>query len=223
MSIADLRRDYRARALSEAEADPDPIVQFRRWLDDAIRAELLDATAMTLATTAADGAPDARIVLLKDVTGDGFTFFTNYDSAKAAQIERDPRASLVWFWAELERQVRVTGTASRATAAASDAYFASRPLDSQLGAWASPQSQVISGRDVLDSAVAAAAARFAGGAVPRPACWGGYVVAPTVIEFWQGRANRLHDRLRYRRASGGAWLDARAPGAVDRGLALLIA
>ena len=116
MSIADLRRDYRARALTEAEADPDPIVQFRRWLDDAIRAELLDATAMTLATTAADGAPDARIVLLKDVAGDGFTFFTNYDSAKAAQIDRDPRASLVWFWAELERQVRVTGTVSRATA-----------------------------------------------------------------------------------------------------------
>jgi pyridoxamine 5'-phosphate oxidase len=206
MAIADLRRDYRARALSEDQAHADPIEQFRQWLDEALRAELLDATAMTLATVGVDGAPDARIVLLKDVSAAGFTFFTNYDSAKAAQIDRDPRASLVWFWAELERQVRVTGTASRATAAASDAYFASRPLDSQLGAWASPQSQVISGRDVLDSAVADVTARFAGGAVPRPAHWGGYVVAPTVVEFWQGRANRLHDRLRYRRASpDAAW------------------
>ena len=143
MSIADLRRDYRARALSEADADPDPIAQFRRWLDEAIRAELLDATAMTLATSAADGTPDARIVLLKDVTVEGFTFYTNYESAKAAQLDARPAASLVFFWAELERQVRVAGTATRATSTASDAYFSSRPLDSQLGAWASPQSRVI--------------------------------------------------------------------------------
>ena len=162
MSIADLRRDYRARALSEADADPDPIVQFRRWLDEAIRAELLDATAMTLATSAPDGTPDARIVLLKEVTADGFTFYTNYESAKAAQLDARPAASLVFFWAELERQVRVAGTATRASTAASDAYFASRPLDSQLGAWASPQSRVIPGRAVLESAVADAAAKFAG-------------------------------------------------------------
>jgi pyridoxamine 5'-phosphate oxidase len=204
MSIADLRRDYRARALSEGEADPDPIAQFQRWLDEAVRAELLDATAMTLATVGADGAPDARIVLVKDVTADGFTFFTNYESAKAAQLDAHPRASLVFFWAELERQVRVSGTVARASAAASDAYFASRPADSQLGAWSSPQSRVIVGRDALDAAVAETAARFAGGEVPRPPFWGGYVVAPLTIEFWQGRANRLHDRLRYVR-EGERW------------------
>ncbi len=211
MSIADLRRDYRARALSEADADADPIVQFRHWLDDAIRAELLDATAMTLATTTADGAPDARIVLLKDVNADGFTFFTNYESDKAAQLEARPRASLVFFWAELERQVRVAGTVSRASAAASDAYFASRPLDSQVGAWASPQSRVISGREVLEHAVADLVARYAGSSVPRPDHWGGYVVAPSAIEFWQGRPNRLHDRLRYRRSAGAWTIDRLAP------------
>jgi pyridoxamine 5'-phosphate oxidase len=204
MSIADLRRDYRARALAEGDVDPDPIVQFQRWLDEAVRAELLDATAMTLATVGGDGAPDARVVLVKDVTADGFTFFTNYESAKAAQLDAHPRASLVFFWAELERQVRVSGTVSRASAAASDAYFTSRPADSQLGAWASPQSRVIVGRESLDAAVAEITARFAGGEVPRPPFWGGYVVAPLWIEFWQGRANRLHDRLRYVR-EGEVW------------------
>jgi pyridoxamine 5'-phosphate oxidase len=210
-AIADLRRDYRARALSEREVDPDPIAQFRTWLEEAVRAELLDATAMTLATVGADGAPDARVVLLKDVGAAGFTFYTNYDSVKAAQLDAHPRASLVFFWAELERQVRIAGTVSRGPAAAGDAYFASRPLDSQLGAWASPQSRVIPSRDVLDAAVAQASARFAGGAVPRPEFWGGYVVAPTAIEFWQGRPNRLHDRLRFRLTSGVWTIERLAP------------
>ncbi len=211
MSIADLRRDYRARALSETDAHADPIVQFRGWLDDAVRAGLLDATAMTLATASADGMPAARIVLLKDVAADGFVFFTNYDSAKAAQLEANPRACLVFFWADLERQVRVTGAVSRVDAARSDAYFASRPLDSQIGAWASPQSRVIPGRDVLERATAETASRFAAGPVPRPPHWGGYAVAPDTIEFWQGRANRLHDRLRYRRARGEWTVERLAP------------
>lgn len=211
MSIADLRRDYRARALADADAPADPLAFYRHWLDDAVRAEMLDATAMTLATASPAGEPAARIVLLKDVSAAGLVFFTNYESAKAAHLDANPRACLVSFWAELERQVRVTGSVAKVAAAVSDAYFRSRPLDSQLGAWASPQSRPLADRGELERRLAEVTARFAGADIPRPPHWGGYEVTAETIEFWQGRPNRLHDRLRYTREASGWRVERLAP------------
>ena len=204
MSISDLRRAYAAARLDEADVDPNPIRQFAHWFADAERAELLEPNAMTLATAAGDGAPSARIVLLKATDERGFTFFTDYRSRKGRELEANPRAALVFHWGELERQVRITGTVSRVSREENEAYFLTRPRGSRLGAWTSHQSTVIGPRADLEERLEAMTARFDGGDVPLPPYWGGFRVRPETVEFWQGRENRLHDRIRYMR-EGGAW------------------
>jgi len=196
--------DVRA-GLVEADVDPDPVVQFGRWFDDANAAGLVEPSAMTLATAGADGVPSARMVLLRGVDRRGFVFYTNYDSRKAAELAANPRAALVFWWGELQRQVRVEGPVERTSQEESAAYFRTRPPGSRLSAWASPQSRVIPGRAVLDERVAELAARHPDGDVPLPPFWGGYRLVPEVVELWQGRPNRLHDRLRYTRAAAGGW------------------
>ena len=208
MSIADLRREYTKGGLTEAGADADPLRQFRIWFDQALVAGLYEPNAMTLATSTLEGAPSARIVLLKGFDERGFAFFTNYDSRKGRDLAVNPRAALVLYWAELERQVRIEGTVERVSEADSDAYHATRPRGSQLGAWTSWQSEVIADRGVLEERLREIEARFASGPAPRPPHWGGYRLVPEIIEFWQGRPNRLHDRLRYRRVEG-AWVRER--------------
>jgi pyridoxamine 5'-phosphate oxidase len=210
MNIADLRQEYMRAGLAEADAHPDPLLQFERWFKDALAAQLPLANAMTLATVSAAGAPDARVVLLKAVEDGGFVFYTNYQSRKGRQLASRPEACLVFLWTQLERQVRIDGRVEKVSDRDSEAYFASRPVGARLSACASAQSEVVAGRAYLEEQVKKVKAAH-GENPPRPAHWGGYRVIPSQIEFWQGRENRLHDRLLYTPAQGAWKIERLAP------------
>jgi pyridoxamine 5'-phosphate oxidase len=205
MNLEDMRRNYAARSLDLADLDSDPFVQFDHWMRVAIETEILEPNAMSLATASASGRPNLRTVLLKGFDQRGLIFYTNYESSKSRDITENPRVALSFTWLPLERQIIITGSAQKITAAESLKYFLSRPRDSQIGAWASRQSEVISTRSVLETKFAEMKAKFLQGDVPLPDHWGGYRVAPESFEFWQGRPNRIHDRFRYQQQSEGGW------------------
>lgn len=211
MSISSIRKDYQLQSLELTDVAATPVLQFDKWWNEAVSSSIEEVNAMTLATVNPDGKPAARIVLLKGFDENGFIFFTNYHSEKGKSISAHPYASLVFFWKELERQVRVEGSCIQVSKSESDEYFLSRPIGSRLGAWASPQSTVISSRTVLDQNLDRVTAQYADGIVPRPDHWGGYRVIPEMVEFWQGRPSRLHDRIRYRKDESQWLIERLAP------------
>ena len=205
-TIAGIRKDYKLKSLSEKEVCADPVDQFESWWEEALQSRIEEVNAMTLATSSGDGIPSARIVLLKGFDRKGFVFYTNYRSYKGMQLAENPRACLVFFWKELERQVRITGLAEKVSAEESDAYFESRPEGSRIGAWVSPQSQPITNRNWLEEQEHKLRKQFEGTKIKRPQYWGGYRIKPVSVEFWQGRSNRLHDRIQYSLQDNADWL-----------------
>ena len=207
--LSGIRKEYRLQSLMEKDVDVNPVKQFQKWWQHANESAIDEANAMTLATSTHEGKPSARIVLLKEIKEDGFVFFTNYESKKGKQLHDNPFAALVFFWKELERQIRIEGKIEKLSDKESDDYFAKRPLESRIGAWSSPQSEVIKDRETLEKNVAVYTEKFHAQSIPRPANWGGFILRPNLIEFWQGRPGRLHDRIQYVRNEKNLWITER--------------